>query len=72
MDYHQVQRHRELQQHMIEQRQALIAEERFKKAKEAEQEKQKLVEAQIEEFQQKAKRAQAEKSAAVVAPWDRE
>lgn len=48
MDYHQVQRHRELQQHMIEQRQAMISEERFRQAKEAELEKQAKVKANIE------------------------
>merc|ERR1719253_1515862 len=36
MDFHQVQRHRELQQHAIEQRQAMIAEEKLQRALEAE------------------------------------
>merc|ERR1719201_1569850 len=41
MDFHQVQRHRELQQHAIEQRQAMIAEEKLQRALEAEKRKQK-------------------------------
>merc|ERR1719272_291972 len=36
MDYHQVQRHRSLQQHAIEQRQAMIAEEKYQRAMDAE------------------------------------
>merc|ERR1712100_933879 len=40
MDFHQVQRHRELQQHAIEQRQAMIAEEKLQRALEAEKSKQ--------------------------------
>ena len=55
MDFHQVQRHRELQQHMIEQRQAMIAEERFRQAKESEFEKQDLVRKEIQEFGEKRK-----------------
>lgn len=43
MDYHQVMRHRELQQHAIEQRQAMVAEERFQRAMDAEKEKQKAI-----------------------------
>merc|ERR1711966_320271 len=39
MDYHQVQRHRELQQHAIEQRQAAIREEKIRRAVASEQEK---------------------------------
>ena len=37
----EVQRHRELQQHAIEQRQAMIAEEKLQRALEAEKRKQK-------------------------------
>lgn len=65
MDFHQVQRHRELQQHMIEQRQAMIAEERFRQAKDAEQEKQAAVKRQIEAHQT------AKRASKVVAPWDK-
>merc|ERR1719389_325999 len=36
MDFHQVQRHRQLQQHAIEQRQAAIAEEKIRRAVKAE------------------------------------
>merc|ERR1711959_802508 len=39
MDYHQVTRHRELQQHAIEQRQAAIREETIKRAVESEKKK---------------------------------
>jgi len=39
MDYHQVQRHRQLQQHAIEQRQAMIAEEKYQRAMDAEKAK---------------------------------
>merc|ERR1712216_715045 len=39
MDYHQVTRHRELQQHAIEQRQAAIREEKIKRAVNVEQDK---------------------------------
>merc|ERR1712182_195391 len=39
MDYHQVQRHRELQQHAIEQRQAAIREEKIRRALEVEKKK---------------------------------
>ncbi|CAD7967488.1 unnamed protein product [Amoebophrya sp. A25] len=71
MDYHQVTRHRELQQHMIEQRQALIAEERFRQAKEAEREKQDLVKRQIEEHQQAAIRKREAEKEARKAPWEK-
>lgn len=47
MDYHQVQRHRELAENMIEQRQALIAEERLKQATDAEKKKQEEVQRRI-------------------------
>merc|ERR1719265_2483640 len=39
MDYHQVTRHRELQQHAIEQRQAAIREEKIRRAVEVEKKK---------------------------------
>merc|ERR1719460_2280451 len=39
MDYHQVTRHRELQQHAIEQRQAAIREEKIKRAVASEKQK---------------------------------
>merc|ERR1712100_476004 len=39
MDYHQVQRHRELQQHAIEQRQAAIREEKIRRAVDVEKTK---------------------------------
>lgn len=39
MDFHQVQRHRQLQQHAIEQRQAAIAEEKIRRAVHGEKEK---------------------------------
>ncbi|CAD7945747.1 unnamed protein product [Amoebophrya sp. A120] len=71
MDFHQVQRHRELQQHMIEQRQALIAEERFRQAKEAEADKQFAVKASIKAHQEASlKKREADKNSRK-APWEK-
>merc|ERR1719335_1294277 len=70
MDFHQVQRHRELQQHAIEQRQAMIAEEKLQRALEAEKRKQKEMAEDI--FAKRA--ANLEKmhgTATVTAPWDK-
>jgi len=73
MDFHQVQRHRELQQHMIEQRQGMIAEERFRQAKLAEQEKQAEVKRQIQAHQEEKKKASlaAKQAEALKAPWEK-
>merc|ERR1719213_1206660 len=68
MDFHQVQRHRELQQHAIEQRQAMIAEEKLQRALEAEKSKQHQMAEDI--FAKRA--ANLEKmhgTATVTAPW---
>jgi len=70
MDFHQVQRHRELQQHAIEQRQAMIAEEKLQRALEAEKKKQHQMAEDI--FAKRA--ANLEKmhgTATVTAPWDK-
>jgi len=66
MDYHQVQRHRELQQHAIEQRQAAIAEEKIRRAVKMEKEKSTAIMAGVLEGRAKA---QAEKG--LVAPWEK-
>ncbi|CAJ1338864.1 unnamed protein product [Effrenium voratum] len=63
MDFHQVQRHRQLQQHAIEQRQAAIAEEKIRRAVEQEKKKANAIMAEVVE-----KRAAAQQ---VTAPWDR-
>merc|ERR1719352_1384817 len=66
MDFHQVQRHRELQQHAIEQRQAMIAEEKLQRALEAEKRKQKQMAVDI--F---ARREQVQRERGLVAPWEK-
>jgi hypothetical protein len=66
MDFHQVQRHRELQQHAIEQRQAMIAEEKLQRALEAEKRKQK--EMAVDIF---ARRDQVRAERGLVAPWEK-
>lgn len=65
MDFHQVQRHRQLQQHAIEQRQAAIAEEKIRRAVNIEKNKANDIMADVLD-----KRAAA-KSASLQAPWDR-
>lgn len=67
MDFHQVQRHRQLQQHAIEQRQAAIAEEKIRRAVNAEKATANEVMKEILH-----KRATQRPHAAVTAPWDRE
>jgi len=75
MDYHQVCRHRELQQHAIEQRQAMVAEERFQRAMEAEKEKQKTICKEIFEARERNRETKKQEAAAsasgLVAPWDK-
>jgi hypothetical protein len=66
MDFHQVQRHRELQQHAIEQRQAMIAEEKLQRALEAEKRKQKAMAEDI--F---GRREQVQRERGLVAPWEK-
>eukprot|EP00931_Biecheleriopsis_adriatica_P100853 TRINITY_DN76092_c0_g1_i1.p1 TRINITY_DN76092_c0_g1~~TRINITY_DN76092_c0_g1_i1.p1 ORF type:complete len:495 (+),score=195.93 TRINITY_DN76092_c0_g1_i1:115-1599(+) len=65
MDFHQVQRHRQLQQHAIEQRQAAIQEEKIRRA--VNQEKKKATGI----MQQVVEARAAAKSNTVTAPWDR-
>jgi len=67
MDYHQVQRHRELQQHAIEQRQAAIREEKIRRAVNVEQGKATAIMQNVVDGRQAVK---VQKT--VVAPWDRE
>merc|ERR1711871_1287208 len=73
MDFHQVQRHRELQQHAIEQRQAMIAEEKFQRAMEAEKEKQRQICKEIFDARDRSREEKEREKASskVVAPWDR-
>merc|ERR1719502_1388628 len=66
MDFHQVQRHRDLQQHAIEQRQAMIAEEKLQSALEAERSKQRQMGVDI--F---TKRAEVAKRRGLTAPWEK-
>eukprot|EP00441_Pelagodinium_beii_P017213 CAMPEP_0197659972 /NCGR_PEP_ID=MMETSP1338-20131121/49933_1 /TAXON_ID=43686 ORGANISM="Pelagodinium beii, Strain RCC1491" /NCGR_SAMPLE_ID=MMETSP1338 /ASSEMBLY_ACC=CAM_ASM_000754 /LENGTH=485 /DNA_ID=CAMNT_0043237185 /DNA_START=115 /DNA_END=1572 /DNA_ORIENTATION=+ len=68
MDFHQVQRHRQLQQHAIEQRQAAIAEEKIRRA--VNQEKTKAT-GIMQEVMNKRSAAQEHKSSSLQAPWDR-
>merc|ERR1719267_491367 len=70
MDYHQVQRHRELQQHAIEQRQAAIREEKIRRAVEVEKTKSKAIMKSVLDGRNAAKQAKmAERG--IVAPWEK-
>merc|ERR1712039_169421 len=66
MDFHQVQRHRQLQQHAIEQRQAAIAEEKIRRAVASEKDTAKRIMSEVME-----KRATQRPHATTVAPWDK-
>merc|ERR1711937_123401 len=68
MDYHQVTRHRELQQHAIEQRQAAIAEEKIRRAVKGEQDKSREI---MRDVIDKRAATQREKGSGVVAPWEK-
>lgn len=68
MDFHQVQRHRQLQQHSIEQRQAAIAEEKIRRA--VAQEKTKAT-GIMQEVMDKRSAAAEHKTSSLQAPWDR-
>merc|ERR1711966_305741 len=68
MDYHQVQRHRELQQHAIEQRQAAIREEKIRRAVASEQIKSNSIMQSVVDGRNANK---AQKMAGIVAPWDK-
>jgi len=63
MDFHQVQRHRQLQQHAIEQRQAAIAEEKIRRAVAAEKTKSEQIMTEVVQHRQ-ARRT-------CVAPWEK-
>lgn len=65
MDFHQVQRHRQLQQHSIEQRQAAIAEEKIRRAVNVEKSKANGIMKDVLD-----KRAAA-KTVTLTAPWDK-
>merc|ERR1719161_2214590 len=66
MDYHQVQRHRQLQQHAIEQRQAMIAEEKYQRAMDAEKAKSVDIAQEIVRVREQTKQAQK-----TLAPWEK-
>merc|ERR1712070_964289 len=66
MDYHQVQRHRELQQHAIEQRQAAIREEKIRRAVEVEKTKSKSIMQSVVQGRNANKAAKG-----VVPPWEK-
>jgi len=66
MDYHQVTRHRELQQHAIEQRQAAIREEKIRRAVATEQEKATNIMQNVVDTRNATKAAKS-----VVPPWEK-
>merc|ERR1712048_1012244 len=68
MDFHQVTRHRELQQHAIEQRQAAIAEEKIRRAVKGEQDKAHGIMRGVLDMRAATKK---EKGSGVVAPWEK-
>lgn len=67
MDYHQVTRHRELQQHAIEQRQAAIREEKIRRAVEVERAKSNKIMEQVVIGRNENKAAKS----GVVPPWEK-
>jgi len=67
MDFHQVQRHRQLQQHAIEQRQAAIAEEKIRRAVKIERDE--TTNIMTEVLNNRSKKMG--QSGRVTAPWDR-
>lgn len=67
MDYHQVTRHRELQQHAIEQRQAAIREEKIRRAVEVEKGKATAIMKGVVDGRNATKAAKM----SVTAPWDK-
>jgi len=66
MDYHQVTRHRELQQHAIEQRQAAIREEKIRRAVASEQDKAHAIMKNVVDTRNATKAAKS-----VVPPWEK-
>lgn len=71
MDFHQVQRHRQLQQHAIEQRQAAIAEEKIRRAVRAEKDKAEQIMRNVVENRKRDQAEMATKKSWVVAPWEK-
>lgn len=72
MDFHQVQRHRQLQQHAIEQRQAAIAEEKIRRAVRMEKDKAETIMRNIvDNRKQEQAQMAAKKSGNLVAPWEK-
>jgi len=69
MDFHQVQRHRQLQQHAIEQRMAAIAEEKIRRAVEGEKKKAHTI--MKETMQRRAAHATATRGGPSLAPWEK-
>mmetsp|Transcript_9127 Transcript_9127/g.20320 ORF Transcript_9127/g.20320 Transcript_9127/m.20320 type:complete len:498 (-) Transcript_9127:208-1701(-) len=67
MDYHQVQKHRQLQQHAIEQRQAAIAEEKIRRAVNQEKVKSRQIMKDVLDARHANRAAQPQ----VTAPWDK-
>lgn len=70
MDYHQVSRHRELQQHAIEQRQAAIREEKIRRAVASEQGKATAIMQSVVDGRNANKSAKMGQSS-VVPPWEK-
>lgn len=68
MDFHQVQRHRQLQQHAIEQRQAAIAEEKIRRAVANETAKAHAI---MKDTMEKRVQRNEKSRGGPVAPWDR-
>eukprot|EP00929_Paragymnodinium_shiwhaense_P083261 TRINITY_DN442_c0_g1_i2.p1 TRINITY_DN442_c0_g1~~TRINITY_DN442_c0_g1_i2.p1 ORF type:complete len:473 (-),score=247.25 TRINITY_DN442_c0_g1_i2:159-1577(-) len=68
MDFHQVQRHRQIQQHAIEQRQAAIAEEKIRRAVAGEK---KAATRIMKEVLDKRAEEAAKSKQSLQAPWDR-
>merc|ERR1712125_164582 len=66
MDFHQVQRHRQLQQHAIEQRQAAIAEEKIRRAVKAERDNSHNIMREVLE-----RRRAASEATSGLAPWEK-
>jgi len=71
MDYHQVTRHRELQQHAIEQRQAAIREEKIRRAVEVEKKKSHSIMQTVVAGRNANKAAKVAEQSKVVPPWEK-
>merc|ERR1712070_1369647 len=71
MDYHQVTRHRELQQHAIEQRQAAIREEKIRRAVEVEKGKSKSIMQSVLVGRNANKAAKIAAQHNTVPPWEK-